>query len=159
MRRATPDAAGIPVALYGFTMQCGQCGHRIVILDSFAPINLPGWDPRRVVPAGFGAALLAADAALTTATRDELLIGAPAPVDLNGEPVAMNTCGYCHTSITVDMRTEAEIEEDVDYFYELQQTAMPLELFRAAEADGGLVGPCIIEGGPRVVSTAAKLAL
>jgi hypothetical protein len=32
---------------------------------------------------------------------------------------------------------------------------MPLDLFRAAEADGGLVGPCIIEGGPRVVSTPA----
>lgn len=59
--------------------------------------------------------------ALTDAARIFNSIGKPVTTMIGDEQLLMISCGDCGEAITSEMRTEAEIIEDVDGFYEIEK--------------------------------------
>jgi hypothetical protein len=51
-------------------------------------------------------------------------IGRPVTATVEGEPLLISGCGRCQQPITPEMKIDAQIREDVDYFYGIEQTTM-----------------------------------
>lgn len=144
------------VTLYGFQMTCEHCGGRITVHECFVPTGLPGWDPDCVVLSGCGASLAAADGALSDVARTYDCIGGPVTTMVGDEPLLIISCGHCGTAITSEMRMEAEIAEDVDGFYEIEQTTMANVALEAALKASQTAGIFVIKGGLRPTSTTRR---
>lgn len=144
------------VTLYGFQMTCERCAGRITVHECFVPTGLPGWDPNCVVLSGCGPSLAAADSALSAAARTYNCIGGPLTTAIGDETLPIISCGHCGIAITSEMRMEAEVAEDVDGYYEIEQTTMTNDALEAALKASETAGIFIVKGGIRPNSTTPR---
>ena len=137
-------------------MTCERCAGRITVHECFVPTGLPGWDPNCVVLSGCGPSLAAADSALSAAARTYNCIGGPLTTAIGDETLLIISCGHCGIAITSEMRMEAEVAEDVDGYYEIEQTIMTNDALEAALKASETAGIFIVKGGIHPNSTTPR---
>ncbi len=144
------------VTLYGFQMTCELCAARITVHECFVPTGLPGWEPNCAVLSGCGPSLEAADGALSAAARAYNCVGGPVATMIGDEQLLIISCGHCGAAITSEMRIEAEIAEDVDGYYETEQTTMANDTLEAALKASETAGIFLVKDGIHPKSTTTR---